>query len=154
MNIKYWFSPPLVCPGFLVQNKDYTGRHTNNPDGYHPIQTVVLHLCHPHFTPDALTGTTLPICPGLRQAPSTLACITSGLETANAVQSYTNNILPSKVHGYPLWLLSISENWLRTYNMVKDKSAASMSVICIMLAQFLLVFNLLRRYELAAYSFQ
>jgi len=31
------------------------------------------------FTPDALPGTTLPIYPGLGQAPNMLACIPSGL---------------------------------------------------------------------------
>jgi len=31
------------------------------------------------FTPDALPGTTLPINPGLGQAPNMLACIPSGL---------------------------------------------------------------------------
>ena len=38
----------------------------------HPIQTNWCpHLCHPcHFTPDALPGTTLPIYPGLGQAPN------------------------------------------------------------------------------------
>jgi len=33
------------------------------------------------FTPDALPATTLPIYPGLGQAPNTLACIPSGMVT-------------------------------------------------------------------------
>ena len=46
----------------------------------HPIQTNWCHhLYHPHhFTPDALPDTTLPIYPGLGQAPNMLACIPSG----------------------------------------------------------------------------
>ena len=55
-----------------------TGRHTNNTDGLcHPIQTNWCpHLCHPTiFMLDALPGTTLPIYPGLGQAPNMLACI-------------------------------------------------------------------------------
>ena len=46
----------------------------------HPIQTNWCpHLCHPHFMQDALPYTTLPIYPGLGQAPNMLACIPSGL---------------------------------------------------------------------------
>jgi len=36
----------------------------------------------PIFTPDALPAATLPIYPGLGQAPNMLACIDSGLVTA------------------------------------------------------------------------
>ena len=45
----------------------------------HPIQTNWCpHLCHPqHLTQDALPYTTLPIYPGLGQAPNMLACIAS-----------------------------------------------------------------------------
>jgi len=48
----------------------------------HLIQTNWCpHLCHPIiFTPDALPGTTLPIYPGLGQAPNMLACIHGGLK--------------------------------------------------------------------------
>jgi len=44
----------------------------------HPIHTNWCpHLYHPTiFTPNALPGTTLPIYPGLEQAPNMLACIT------------------------------------------------------------------------------
>jgi len=65
----------------LVQNEDNTGRHTNNTDGLPPIQANWCpHFCHSHhFTPDALPGTTLPIYPGLGQAPNMLACIPGGL---------------------------------------------------------------------------
>jgi len=43
----------------------------------HPILTNQCpNLRHPHhFTPDALPDTTLPIYPGLGQAPNMLACI-------------------------------------------------------------------------------
>ena len=43
----------------------------------HPIQTNWCpHLCYPTiFTPDHLPDTTLPIYPGLGQAPNMLACI-------------------------------------------------------------------------------
>ena len=46
----------------------------------HPIQTNWCpHLCYPHhFMQDALTYTTLPIYPGLGQAPNMLACIPGG----------------------------------------------------------------------------
>jgi len=46
----------------------------------HPILTNWRpNLCHPHhFTPDALPSTTLPIHPGLGQAPNMLACISGG----------------------------------------------------------------------------
>ena len=49
----------------------------------HPTQTNWCpHLCHPTiFMSDALPGTTIPIYPGLGQAPSMLACIPSGLAT-------------------------------------------------------------------------
>jgi len=33
----------------------------------------------PNFTPDALPATTLPLYPGLGQAPNLLACIPSGV---------------------------------------------------------------------------
>jgi len=47
----------------------------------HPIQTNWYpHLCHPTiFTQDALPYTTLPIYPGLGQAPNMLTCIPGGL---------------------------------------------------------------------------
>jgi len=43
----------------------------------HPILTNWRpNLCHPHhFMPDALLGTTLPVYPGLAQAPNMLADI-------------------------------------------------------------------------------
>jgi len=66
---------------FLVQNEDNTGRHTNNPDGLPPNQTnwCPISAIHTIFTPDALPGTTLPIYPGLGQAPNMLDCIPGGL---------------------------------------------------------------------------
>jgi len=54
------------------------------PMDCHPIQiNWCPHLCHPTiFTPDALPDTTLPIYPGLGQAPNMLACIPGGLVSA------------------------------------------------------------------------
>ena len=47
----------------------------------HPFQSNWCpHLCHPHhFTQDALPYTTLPIYPGLGQAPNMLVYVPSGL---------------------------------------------------------------------------
>jgi len=47
----------------------------------HPIQTnwCPTSTISTIFTPDALPDTTLPIYPGLEQAPNMLACIPSGL---------------------------------------------------------------------------
>jgi len=63
---------------FLVQNEDNTGRCTNNLEFWmdcHPIQTNWCpHLYHPH-----LPDTTLPIYPGLGQAPNMLSCVPDGL---------------------------------------------------------------------------
>jgi len=52
--------------GLYDSREDNSGRHTDNPDGRHSIctnqrPTSII----PHFTPDALPATTLPICPGL-----------------------------------------------------------------------------------------
>ena len=78
---------------FLEQNKDNTGRCTNNLDGLPPHpDNWCPHLCHPHhfFMQDALPYTTLPIYPGLGQAPNMLACIPGGLVT------YSTNF--TKIH--------------------------------------------------------
>jgi len=54
----------------MVQGK-ITGRCTNNPSGCHPIWTIdVPPPSFPHFMPNALSSTTLPIYPGLGQAPN------------------------------------------------------------------------------------
>jgi len=59
---------------FLVQNEDNTGRHTNSPDGLLPHPARLTGAPIPAiptiFMPDALPGTTLPIYPGLGQAPN------------------------------------------------------------------------------------
>jgi len=72
----------LVCHllDFPEQNEDNTGRRTNNPDGLPPILTNWCpYLCHPHhFYTGCLPGTTLPIYPGLGQAPNMLYCIPGG----------------------------------------------------------------------------
>jgi len=66
---------------FLLQNEDNTVDTPTIQMDCHPIQTNWCpHLCHPAiFTLDAFPGTTLPIYPGLRQAPNMLACIPDGL---------------------------------------------------------------------------
>jgi len=53
----------------------------------HPILTNWCpSLCLPHhFMPNALPGTTLPIYPGLGQAPNMLACIPGGYTGAKIV---------------------------------------------------------------------
>jgi len=55
----------------------------------HPILTNWCpHLCHPTIvTPDTLPGATLPIYPGLGQAPNMLACIPGGLVVENRKKS-------------------------------------------------------------------
>jgi len=65
---------------FLVQNEDKAADTTTIRMDCHPMQTNWCpHLCHPTiFTPDALPDTTLPIYPGLGQAPNMLACIPGG----------------------------------------------------------------------------
>jgi len=46
----------------------------------------VTHHHPPIFTPDALPAATLPIYPGLGQAPNMLACIPSGLVLKHIIQ--------------------------------------------------------------------
>jgi len=61
--------------------EDNRSRHTDHPAGRHSIQTNQ----HgpppspPCFTTDGLPATTLPIYPGLGQAPNMLACVPSGV---------------------------------------------------------------------------
>ena len=68
--------------------EDNRGRHTDHPDGRQSIRTnqwptsIIL----PIFTPDALPAATLPLYPGLGQAPNTLAYIPSGVVTVNMVK--------------------------------------------------------------------
>ena len=65
---------------FLEQNEDNTGKCTNNLDGLPSRLTGASISAIPTiFTQDALPYTTLPIYPGLGQAPNMLACIPSGL---------------------------------------------------------------------------
>ena len=66
---------------FLVQNEDNRGRHTNSPDGLPPFQTNLcpISAIPTIFMSDAFPGTTIPIYPGLGQAPNMLACIPCGL---------------------------------------------------------------------------
>ena len=73
--------------GFMVQGEDKRGRHTNNPAGHHPMWTTsaTTSIIPTIFTLDALPVATLPIYPGLGQAPSMLGEIPGGL-----VDSLTN----------------------------------------------------------------
>jgi len=109
-----WDNPGKMVPegtfrhilDFLVQNEDNTGRRTNNPDGLprcHPIQTNWCpHLYHPTiFTPDALPGTTLPIYPGLGQAPNMLACIPVSLKVRGRL--YSSCVRSSMLYGSETW---------------------------------------------------
>jgi len=58
--------------GFYGAGKDNTGRCTVNLAGCHPIQTIGAPTSIiSHFMLNALSAATLPICPGLGQAPST-----------------------------------------------------------------------------------
>jgi len=61
--------------------EDNRSRHIDSPAGHHSIRTNQrpTSIIPPIFTPDALPATTLPIYPGLEQAPNMLACIPSGL---------------------------------------------------------------------------
>jgi len=65
---------------FMVQGVILEADNTNNPDGHHSIRTNQRPIpsCT-IFTPDALPVATLPIYPGLRQAPNMRDCIPSGL---------------------------------------------------------------------------
>ena len=80
--------------GFLEQNEDNTGRHTNIPTIWmdcHPSRLIGAHTSAipTIFMQDALPYTSLPIYPGLGQAPNMLACISGGLVNQ---ESNTNNI--------------------------------------------------------------
>jgi len=56
------------------------GKCTDNPAGCHAIQTIdAPPPSSPNFTPNALLAATLPIYPGLGQAPNMLDCIPGGL---------------------------------------------------------------------------
>ena len=59
--------------------RDNRGRHTEIRLGTTPSRLSATHLHHlPIFMPDSLPAATLPIYPGLGQAPNMLACIPSG----------------------------------------------------------------------------
>jgi len=70
----------LVISGLYGAREDNRGRHTDNPLGATPSWlSSNPPPSSPIFTPDALPAATLPIYPGLGQAPNMLACIPSGL---------------------------------------------------------------------------
>jgi len=66
--------------GLYGAREDIKGRHTDNPAGRHSIRTNQQPTSFiPLFMLDALCAATLPIYPGLGQAPNMLACTPSGL---------------------------------------------------------------------------
>jgi len=62
---------------FYDATGDNKGRHTDNPTGRHSIWTNQrpTSISPPIFMRDALPAATLPLYPGLGQAPNMLACI-------------------------------------------------------------------------------
>jgi len=68
----------IIVSGFCGAGDDNGDRGTDSPGGRHPIQTnfATIPITFPHFTPNALPAATLPISPGLGQAP-----IYAGLHT-------------------------------------------------------------------------
>ena len=69
INFFHYCSP---SSRFYSAGNDNRSRHTDSPSGRHPIWTTgALRLHHPPiFTPNALSAATLPIYPGLGQAPN------------------------------------------------------------------------------------
>jgi len=68
--------------GLYGAREDDRGRHTDHLDGRHSIWTNQrpTSITLPHFfTPDAIAATTLPVYPGLGQAPNMLVYISSGM---------------------------------------------------------------------------
>jgi len=113
----HWVSPLPVCIGmwgrpwgdiqqlyfcsqssgyFLVQSEDNTGRlwdastiwMDTTPSKLIGAPTSAIPTI---FTPDALPGRTLPIYPGLREAPSMLVCILGGLVFSKTMHIYIIN---------------------------------------------------------------
>jgi len=69
-------------PGEPVPWEDNRNRCTDNPAGsYHPIRATgaPTYIIPAIFMPDALLVATLPIYPGLTQAPNMLNCIPGGM---------------------------------------------------------------------------
>jgi len=69
----------------MVLGRITRGRHTDNLGGRHSI-SINQQSTSNHFTPNALLAATLPIYPGLEQAPNMLACIPSGLVSVSTKQ--------------------------------------------------------------------
>ena len=67
--------------GFYGAREDNRGRLTDSKAGRHPNRTNQwpTSIIPPIIMPDALPTATLPIYPGLGQAPNMLDCIPSGL---------------------------------------------------------------------------
>ena len=67
--------------GLYGAREDNRGRHTDHPAGRYSVwinqrpSIIIL----PIFMPDALPASTLPLYPGLGQAPNILACILNGV---------------------------------------------------------------------------
>jgi len=65
---------------FMKRGEDNRGKCTNNPTQRHPIQTIDAPTSsYPNFILNALPTATLPIYPGLGQAPNMLDCIPGDL---------------------------------------------------------------------------
>jgi len=82
----------------MVQGED--NRQMHRCTGWMPpVRTTSAHLHHSHhFTPYALPSSTLPIYPGLGQAPSMLACI------RGALYMYTVLLLFNRLFSRTAWV--------------------------------------------------
>jgi len=111
--ILYQLHPSLlaILGDCVVQSKN-RGRSTDNPSGCHPIRTPGAPISIiPHFMPSALSATTLPIYPGLGQAPNT-----AGLHT---LQSFWNIVWYLNIY-WSGWLVFRSQyipGSLRTFHI-------------------------------------
>jgi len=67
--------------GLYGAREDNRGKHTDHLAGRHSIQTnqQPTSIMPPKSTPDALRAATVPLYPGLGQAPNILACLASGV---------------------------------------------------------------------------
>ena len=75
----------IILLDFMVQGKMAEADTPTIRMGATPSRLNSTHLHHPSIvTPDALPAATLPLYPGLEQAPNMMACIPGGL-----VESYT-----------------------------------------------------------------
>jgi len=82
INFLHYCSP---SSGLYGVGKDNRGRCTDNPSGCHPIQTIGA-LTSIMFMPNTLSAATLPIYPGLRQAPNNAGLHTRRLGSPTPVE--------------------------------------------------------------------